>query len=279
MSDKIKELQKFAYEIRLTTLKALGNLGFGHVGGIMSMAEAMAVLYGYAMKIDPQNPKWEDRDFFVLSKGHCGPGVLATLALKGYFPEEEMLTVNQGGTRLPSHLDKNKTPGVDMSTGSLGQGISAAAGIALGNKMKNKDNYTYCIVGDGECDEGQVWESVLFAAQQKLDHLIVFVDYNRKQLDGFTEDICDLGDLTKKFADFNWFTQEVDGHDVTAIVDAVDKAKQHTGQPSMIVLNTVKGKGCTFAEDILYNHHMTFSKEDVEAAKEFIQCEIAGLSA
>ena len=187
--EKNKQLRVFAEEIRVETLHELAHLGFGHVGGAMSIVELLAVLYGGEMKINPADPQWEDRDRLVVSKGHAGPAVYATLALKGYFPKEMLLTLNQGGTNLPSHCDRTKTPGIDMTTGSLGQGMSTAIGVALGNKLKKSDAYTYLILGDGECNEGQVWEGAMFAPHFKLDHLIAFVDYNKQQLDGACDDV------------------------------------------------------------------------------------------
>ncbi len=261
-----KELNIFAAQIRRAALRAIKKVGAGHVGGSMSMAELMAVLYGDVMKIDPANPKMEDRDWLIVSKGHCGPAVYGALALKGYFDVEELDTVNRGGTRLPSHCDMKRTPGIDMSTGSLGQGMSTAIGAAWGSRYQKRDNYIYLVLGDGESEEGQVWEGALFAAQQKLDHLIAFIDFNKKQLDGFLTDICDLGDIRKKFEDFGWDAKEVDGHDVEALEKAIEDAKKVQGRPHMIVMNTIKGKDCTFAEDVLYNHHMSFNQEDYEAA-------------
>jgi transketolase len=266
---QISDFNRFATKIRIETIKEIANLGSGHVGGTMSLAEVLAVLYGGVMKIDPVNPGWEERDWLVVSKGHAGPAVYATLALKGYFPMEELNTLNRPGTNLPSHCDRNKTIGIDMTTGSLGQGASSAMGIALGNRIDGKDNYTYLILGDGECQEGQVWEAALFAVQYKLNHLIAFIDYNQQQADGFTRDICDLGDLTQKFADFGWFTQSVAGHDVAQIYEAIGKAKQQNEKPVLIVLNTVKGKGCGFAEGKPNNHSMPITQEQmVETVKE-----------
>lgn len=266
MKNNIDDLYDLATNIRITILKGLRELGFGHVGGSMSMVELMAALYGECMNIDPQNPDWEDRDWYIQSKGHSGPAVYAALALKGYFPEEEILTINQGGTNLPSHCDRNKTKGIDMTTGSLGQGMSTAIGVALGNKLRKKDNYTYLLLGDGECNEGQVWEGALFAPQHKLDHLVAFVDNNGKQLDGYCKDICDMGDLRQKFEDFGWYAQDVDGHDIQAIIDAVGRAKKASGMPSMIILHTEKGKGCTFTEGVFFNHHVKFTKEQADEA-------------
>jgi transketolase len=265
---QIKEFNRLATKIRIETIREIANLGMGHIGGSLSMAEILAVLYGGVMKIDPANPNWEERDWLVVSKGHTGPAVYAALALKGYFPMEELNTLNRPGTNLPGHCDRNKTIGIDMTTGSLGQGASSALGIALGNRIDGKDNYTYLILGDGECDEGQVWEAALFAAQQRLSHLITFIDYNRQQSDGYSRDICDLGDLAQKFADFGWFTQSVDGHDVAQIYEAIVKAKEQNAQPSLIVLNTVKGKGCGFAEGKSNNHSIPITKEQmVETVK------------
>lgn len=264
--DKVKELESFALNIRIETVRAIGTLGFGHMGGAMSVTDTIAVLYGEVLNIDPQNPKWEDRDWLVCSKGHAGPAIYSALALKGYFPKEDLLTLNTPGTHFPSHCDKNLTTGIDMTTGSLGQGASTALGVALGNRLKGKNNYTYLILGDGEIQEGQVWEAVMCAAQQKIDHLITFVDYNKQQLDGYTKDINDLGDIKAKFESFGWYAQDIDGHNAEKIYDAIEKAKENKGKPSVIVLNTVKGKGCSFAEGILSNHHMTVSKEQMEDA-------------
>ncbi|MDR3592336.1 MAG: transketolase [Negativicutes bacterium] len=275
---KIKELEKFAIQIRLEAMRGFHALGFGHIGGSMSVAELLAVLYGGVMKIDPQNPGWPDRDWFVLSKGHAGPALYAALGLKGYFPVEELVTLNKPNTRFPSHCDRNKTPGVDMTTGSLGQGMSTAIGVALGNLLDGRESYTYLVLGDGECDEGQVWEGALFARQQKVYNLIAFVDYNGQQLDGYTKDICDLGDIAGKFAEFGWFTQSIDGHDVAAIHSAIEKAKAQKDKPAMIVLNTSKGKGCCFAENILYNHHMNFSKEQSAEAIALLEAQLGKYS-
>lgn len=265
MSRSVKELNLFAAKIRKAALRAMNAFHGGHVGGSMSMAELMAVLYGDCMKYDPENPSWEDRDWLIVSKGHCGPAVYGTLALSGFFPEAELETLNKEGTRLPSHCDRNHTPGIDMTTGSLGQGVSCAVGVAWGMQYLHRKNRVFTILGDGECDEGQVWEAALFAATKKLGNLTAFIDYNKKQLDGFTTEICNLGDLRQKFQDFGWHAQEVDGHDVAAIRAAIQAAETVKDQPSMIVLNTVKGKDCCFA-DTYYNHFVRFSQEDYDAA-------------
>ncbi|MGI6651984.1 MAG: transketolase [Limnochordia bacterium] len=266
-----ERLEAFAREIRITTLKELGHLGFGHLGGAMSIVELLAVLYGEVMKIDPQNPQWEERDWLVLSKGHAGPALYATLALKGYFPMETLFTLNQGGTKLPSHADRNLTPGVDMTTGSLGQGFSTGLGVALGHRLDGRDNYVYIILGDGECQEGQIWEGVLFGGNAGLDNLVVFVDYNKQQLDGYIDEINPLGDLRAKWEQFGWHAQEVDGHDVAEIYAAIQAAKAAKGKSSVIILNTVKGKGCHFAEGVKLNHHMRFTQEQIAEAIERLE--------
>ena len=271
-----KEAQKFAAQIRIETLKALGHLGFGHLGGALSIADLLAVLYTGEMNIDPKNPGWEERDYLVCSKGHAGPGIYATLALKGYFPMEELLTINQGGTRLPSHCDHLKTPGIDMTTGSLGQGSSLAVGVALGRKISKKPAYTYLILGDGEIQEGQVWEALSFAAQQKLGHLITFVDWNKKQLDGEIAQINDFSNIAERFAAFGWDAVTVDGHDVAAIADAIAAAKaDDNGKPHCIVLDTVKGKGCSFVSEAASNHHVTINAEQLAAGLAELEAELA----
>ncbi len=263
---KAEELKEFAKQIRIETIRAIESVGVGHIGGAMSIVDVLAVLYGDVMNIDPKNPGWEERDWFVLSKGHAGPALYAALALKGYFPTEELRTLNKPRTRLPSHCDRRKTPGVDMSTGSLGQGMSTALGVAQGLLMDGKKNRVYLIIGDGECNEGQIWEGAMFAAQRKLHNVIAFVDWNKKQLDGYLKDICDIGDIRQKFEDFGWFAQSVDGHSVEEIHAAIEKAQAQTEKPSLIALNTVKGKSCSFSEGVFYNHSMTVSAEQAQGA-------------
>ncbi|MDW7738753.1 MAG: transketolase [Bacillota bacterium] len=277
--EKKKELKRFAAQIRLETLHEFKHLGFGHVGGSMSIVETLAVLYGEVMNVRAEDPEWKERDWLVLSKGHAGPSLYATLALKGFFSMDELKTLNRPGTALPSHCDRNKTIGVDMTTGSLGQGISTAIGIALGNRLDKRNSYTYLILGDGECNEGQVWEGALFAAHHRLDNMIAFVDYNKQQLDGYTRDILDLGNLAEKFACFGWYTYEVDGHDIEEIYNALMQARSSEGKPSAIILHTQKGKGCTFAEGILDNHHMAFTVEQIDEAISHIEIQLGTLMA
>lgn len=279
-AEKIKELRIFAQEIRVEALKTIASLGFGHVGGSMSVVEALAVLYGDVMKVDPKNPRWEDRDWCVMSKGHAGPAMYATLGLKGFYPIEQAYTLNKPHTNFPSHTDRTKTPGIDMTTGSLGQGMSTAVGAALANKVDGRDNHVFVFVGDGECDEGQVWEAAQFAAHYKLDHLICFVDSNKRQLDGSVDDIMSHGKgIGAKFDAFGWNVIELsDGNDIAAIYDAVQTAYTVSDQPTCIVLNTVKGKGCTFAESS-GAHSSQPSKEQWDEAIAFAQAELAQIKA
>lgn len=251
-----EKMKRLSADTRIELIKALTEAGFGHIGGSASIADVLGVLYGGVMNIDPENPAWEDRDWLILSKGHCGPALYATLGLKGYFPMEWLKTVNQKGTRLPSHCDRLKTPGIDMTTGSLGQGISSALGIAFGNRLKGKDNYIYCILGDGEIQEGQVWEGVQTAAHFKMDNFIAFVDDNKKQLDGRTMNICETYDVEAKFRSFGWHAQTVIGYDVEQIYYAIEQAKASKERPSVIILDTIKGLGVNFAEEVEFNHYM-----------------------
>ena len=264
---EIDRLNAKATEIRKLTLDSIGYLGVGHVGGSMSVVEVLTVLYYRHMDVDPEDPRKRDRDQLVLSKGHAGPALYSVLADKGFFPKEWLHTLNQGGTCLPSHCDRNQTPGIDMTTGSLGQGLSAAVGIALGNRLDGIDSTVYSIIGDGESNEGQIWEAGMSAAQYCLDNLIAFTDYNKMQIDGYMCDVMDIEDLTSKWAAFGWFVQRVDGHDVAAIDQAIERAKAEPHRPSMIVLDTVKGKGAFFAEGKLSSHNM---RVDYETALEAI---------
>lgn len=265
MSTNFPNLETFRDEIRLMTLKELHQLGFGHYGGSLSIVEVLAVLYGEVMKVNPRNPKWEERDYFILSKGHGGPALYATLSLKGFFPVEILYTLNQNGTTLPSHPDRNLTPGVDMTTGSLGQGISAAVGVALSHKLSDKDNYTFSLVGDGELNEGQCWEAFQFASHHKLNQLFVFVDDNKKQLDGLTKDIIDPLDFEEKFKAFGFYTMKVDGSSLKQIYEAIEKGKAQNDKPVAIILDTVKGQGVPYLEEKEDNHHIRPNQED-EAA-------------
>ena len=254
-----KDLQKLALQIRIGIVEAIKSRGSGHIGGSFSIADALAVLYGSVMKYDPENPRWADRDKLVCSKGHAGPAVYATLAIEGFFPYEELKTLNQPHTNLPSHCDRNKTAGVDMTTGSLGQGTSLATGMALGDKLKGRDSRTFLIVGDGEINEGQVWEAAMFCAAKKLNNIVWMVDNNKKQLDGYTKDILDTGDLHAKFAAFGFDTVTIDGNDIEQLYDALTKKSED--KPIAIIMDTVKGKGIKEVEETFGNHSMTVKPE------------------
>ncbi len=254
-----------ANKIRKSTLKTIGTLGVGHIGGSLSIVDLLVVLYEKHMNIDPKNPKMEGRDRLIVSKGHSGPAVYAMLSNKGFFPEEWLSTLNQSGTNLPSHCDMNKTPGIDMTTGSLGQGFSCAMGIAKASKLRNDNAIIYTIIGDGESQEGQIWESAMFASHHKLNNIIAFTDYNKLQLDGAIDDICSIEPIDKKWESFGWNTIIVrDGHDCDEIDKAIIKAKK-SKKPSMIILNTIKGKGISFVEKLgAGNHSIPISKEQLE---------------
>ncbi|HWQ77847.1 MAG TPA: transketolase [Anaerovoracaceae bacterium] len=249
--------------IRYLIADQIGTLGFGHIGGSLSIVEALVVLYYKQMNIDPQNPKKEGRDRFIMSKGHAGPALYAVLADKGYFGKELLHTLNKPGTTLPSHTDMKLTPGVDMTAGSLAQGFSCAVGIAYGSRLNNDGAYTYVMLGDGESQEGQVWEAAMCAAQHKLDRLIAFTDYNKLQLDGWVENISDLAPLADKWRAFRWnVTELADGHDLEAIENAITNAKKNKGKPTMIILHTIKGKGLSLCEsNMIGSHSMTITAE------------------
>lgn len=273
MEQTFEHLQRTATQIRKLTLQCIGELGVGHIGGSLSLCELLSVLYFKEMRVDPKDPNWEDRDRFVLSKGHGGPAVYAALALKGFIPLEELSTLNRPNTNLPSHCDRLRTPGIDMSTGSLGQGFSCAVGMAVAGKLDRRDLYIYAVLGDGESQEGQVWEAAMLAGSRKLDNLIAFTDYNKMQLDGCIEEINGLYPLDQKWRAFNWHVQTVDGHDVAAIWKAIDNAKKIKGRPSMIILDTVKGKGGYFCENLVASHNMTVTEEMWKKAVELLEQE------
>ena len=267
----LKRMSRLSADIRIATIREIASAGYGHIGGALSIADVLGVLYGGVMRIRPAEPDWDGRDFLVLSKGHCGPALYAALALAGYFPKEELETLNRGGTSLPSHCDRMKTKGIDMTTGSLGQGISAAVGIALANQMRGLDSYTYCIIGDGECQEGQVWEAAELAVQMKLERLIVFLDANKRQLDCPVEELRHGQDLAEKWRAFGWMTQEAQGYDAGSITECIDNAKSQHKAPSMILLDTLKGLGADFAERTAFNHYMVVNHEMAEAAVDEIE--------
>lgn len=259
-----KDIQNFSTEIKIMTLEMIMERGFGHLGGSFSIIETLAVLFGKQMKIDPKNPDWENRDWFILSKGHAGPAYYSTLALRGYFPKEIIYTLNQNGTSLPSHPDRLKTPGVDCTTGSLGQGLSQAVGIAYGFKFKKMDNRVYCIIGDGECNEGQIWEAFQFASNKRLDNLIIFIDNNKQQVDGYTKNISFDFDFPRIMDSLSFYTQEVDGSSIFEIDQAIDQAKSIKDRPSAIILDTTKAQGLDFYGGTVKSHHLRLTDEDRE---------------
>lgn len=262
----MENLRKKCIDVRANVITTIGTLGVGHIGGSLSIVDLLVVLYEKHMKIDPKNPKMPGRDRLIVSKGHAGPAVYAMLAEKGFFEKEWLLTLNQSGTNLPSHCDMNRTPGVDMTTGSLGQGFSCAMGVAKASKIRGDHATIYTIIGDGESQEGQIWEAAMFAAHQNLNNVIAFTDYNRMQIDGDIPDICDLSSLADKWSAFGWNTVEIDGHDLDAIDRAITDAK-NSDRPSMIILDTVKGKGVKFIEEMGFgNHSIPMTKEQMESA-------------
>ena len=243
------DLKEMCRIIRCDILTMIHQAGSGHPGGSLSATELLVGLYfGGIIQVNPDDPEWSGRDRFILSKGHAAPVVYAVLARKGYFPSEELGTLRKFGSILQGHPHKQCTPGLDCSSGSLGQGLSIANGLALGFKKQEMPNRVYCLLGDGELQEGQVWEAVMTAAQNKLDNVCAIVDYNHVQLDGTTEEIKDLGDLCAKWHDFGWNVIEVDGHDLDQVVRAYEMAMSFKGKPSVLIANTVKGKGVSFME-------------------------------
>lgn len=242
-------MKKKAQELRRRTFETIYNAGGGHYGGSLSAIEIMTVLYYDVMNIDRKNPNREDRDRFILAKGHAGPPLYVILADLGIIDSARLAELDQNGGSLPKHVDRLKVQGIDYSSGPLGQGLSVACGMAAAAKQDGKDLYVYTLLGDGELDEGQVWEAAMTAGHYKLDHLIAFVDRNRNQIDGTTEDVMTLEPLADKWAAFGWHVQVIDGHDTDAIKAAVEAAKAVAGRPSVIIANTVKGKGISFMEN------------------------------
>jgi transketolase len=268
------ELRQVCREVRRLIMDSIGRVGVGHVGGSLSVVEALVVLYYRHMRIDPHQPHLEGRDRFVLSKAHAGPALYAVLACKGYFAKSLLATLNASETSLPSHCDMNLTPGVDMTAGSLGQGFSCAVGIAIGARLKSDGARVYSVIGDGESQEGQIWEAAMYATQLRLDNLIAFTDYNGQQLDGPIDEVNSLEPLTDKWAAFGWNVIDVrDGHDVEEIDAAIVRAKDCQRRPSMIILHTVKGRGVSFAvaagaTPTTSNHNMPVSPEQRHQALE-----------
>lgn len=260
------ELQQKAVDVRKWTLTAIHKAKSGHPGGALSAADLFTYLYFEEMNIDPANPKEGNRDRFVLSKGHTAPGLYATLALRGYFPASDLNTLRQTGSYLQGHPDMKHTPGIDMSSGSLGQGLSAAVGMALAAKLKEKHYRTYCLCGDGEIQEGQIWEAAMFAGHRKLDNLVVIVDNNNLQIDGKIGDVCSPYPIAEKFKAFNFHVINVDGHDFDALRSAFSEAKATKAKPTAIIMKTIKGKGVSFMEDKAGWHGKSPSDEEYAIA-------------
>lgn len=260
-------MKQIAKEIRKLTVECIASLGQGHIGGSLSIVDVLTVLYYKYMNVNPKQPDMMHRDRLVVSKGHAGPAVYATLCHKGYISHDELLTLNRLHTHLPSHCDMNKTPGIDMTTGSLGQGISCAVGMALASKL-SKDNATiYCIIGDGESQEGEVWEASMYASQKQLNNFILFLDNNKMQIDNYTDQVNSLIHPYQKWESFGFYVQEIDGNDIEQIDLAIAKAKTQKEKPSMIILNTMKGKGISFIEKLgIANHSTTISYEQLQEA-------------
>ncbi len=263
-----RKLVEKARGFRRDILIMTTNTGSGHPGGSLSCIDVLTALYLHHMRHDPKNPGWEDRDRFVLSKGHACPALYVVLADSGYFPKKELSRLRKLDSILQGHPDMNKTPGVEMSTGSLGQGLSVACGMALAGKIDNRSYRVYVLLGDGEVDEGNVWEAAMTAAKYGLDNLTAILDRNRLQLDGATEDICPLDPLPNKWRAFGWNVVEIDGHDMREILGSLDEAEKVRGKPTIIIANTVKGKGVSFMEDQVKYHGTALSKEELERALE-----------
>ena len=270
-----KQLMAAACKVRMGAIKGLPAAKAGHTGGSQSAADLFTYLYFKELRIDPKNPKWEDRDRFVLSKGHTAPGLYAALALRGYFPEEDLLTLRQIGSHLQGHPNMNLTPGVDMSTGSLGQGVSTAAGMALAAKYQGKDCRVYTLLGDGEIQEGEVWEAFMFAHHYKLDNLCVIIDNNGLQIDGRVEDVMSPYPIPEKLRAFGFQVYEIDGHDFEQMETAFNQARETKGVPSAIVMKTVKGKGVSFMENQAGWHGKAPNDEEFEIAMNELSAQLA----
>lgn len=265
------ELSKIANEVRKGVIQSTHSAKSGHPGGSLSATDIMTYLYFEEMNVDPKNPKWADRDRFVLSKGHVAPALYATLAERGFFPKEDLLTLRHVGSYLQGHPDMKGIPGVDMSSGSLGQGVSCAAGMALAAKMDNKDYRVYAITGDGEIEEGQIWEAAMFAGFRKLDNLVVIVDNNNLQIDGSIDEVCSPYPIDKKFEAFNFHTIVIDGNDFDQIRAAFQEARETKGMPTAIIAKTVKGKGVSFMENQVGWHGKGPNDEECRIALEELE--------
>lgn len=274
---EIKQLQINATKARMGAVIGTYNAKSGHPGGSLSAADVFSYLYFKEMNVDPQNPDWTDRDRFVLSKGHCAPSLYAVLALKGFFEWDELKSLRHVGAMLQGHPDMKGTPGIDMSTGSLGQGVSTACGMAMAAKMDNKDYRVYTVLGDGECEEGQVWEAAMFAAHKNLDNLVVIVDQNGLQIDGTVAEVGGIEPLDKKFESFGFNVLKVDGHSFEELDAAFANAKATKGMPTAILMKTVKGKGVSFMENQVGWHGKATNDEEYKIAMAELEAQLAEL--
>lgn len=266
----VQELEDAARRLRVEVLKMLNLARSGHTGGSLSAIDVLTALYFYKLRHDPSNPAWAERDRFVLSKGHAAPALYACLSKAGYFPSEDLKTLRRLGSHLQGHPDMRKTPGVEVCTGSLGQGLSQAVGLALAARVAGRSSRTYCLLGDGEVQEGQVWEAAMAAAHFGLDNLCALVDWNGLQIDGEVDKVMKVTPLAPKFLGFGWQVLEVDGHDMQAICRALDESEQHRGRPTMIIARTVKGKGVPFFEHKASYHGVPPSDDELGRALEHL---------
>jgi len=262
-NELVRELEKKAIAARQEIIKMTSGANSGHLGGSLSCVDILVALYFHQLKCNPQNPSWPDRDRFVLSKGHAAPALYVTLALKGYFPKEELSTFRDINSRLQGHPDNKKTPGIEVSTGSLGQGLSVGVGMALGLKIAGRDNHVYVLVGDGELDEGEIWEAAMFASHHKVIGVTAIIDRNHGQNDGRTEDVMSVKPLSAKWSAFGWNVFEVDGNDMKGLLDVLDRSMENRDKPTVIIAETVKGKGVSLVEGNNDYHAKPLPKEMV----------------
>jgi transketolase len=272
MTNQTQELRRIADDLRCLAVQMIYTAGSGHAGGSLSSADIVAALYFSVLNVDPTQPGWPERDRFVLSKGHACPILYAALARRGFFPMDELGTLRQLGSRLQGHPDMRKTPGIDATTGSLGQGISIAVGMALGARIRRKDYRVYALLGCGEQQEGQVWEAAMAAAHYKLDNLTAIVDYNGLQIDGCNAEIMEIAPLADKWRAFGWRVVEIDGHNMTEILETLAGARKAKGQPTVIVARTVKGKGVSYMENQVKWHSGAVTKELLDQALAELGC-------
>ena len=274
-----KQLSLLACKVRQHIIEGTFHAKSGHPGGSLSAADVITYLYAKELRVDPKNPQWADRDRFVLSKGHAAPALYGALAVKGFFPEEEIKNLRKPTSFLQGHPDMKGIPGVDMSTGSMGQGVSCAVGMALAGKVAGKDYRVYAVLGDGEIQEGQVWEAAMFAAHKKLDNLTIFIDNNNLQIDGTMDEVNSPYPIPEKFQAFGWHTVEIDGHDFEQIEAAVAEAKRVTDKPTAVIMHTVKGKGVSFMENQVGWHGVAPNAEQYEAAMNELKVQYDALAA